>query len=267
MARDRQTAATSHRWQRRFFRWGIRNISYRWWIKPRIEGWQNIPAENPVVIMGNHIGAADPGVMISLYPGRDIVPIAKIESFEQPIMRFFVRHWGAIPVNRGEADIKALKSAFDELDRGNVVMLYAEGHRSKTGLILGQEGSAYIALKSDAYVVPAAIWGSRDFPGAWLREFKPTEITMRFGRPFRFRHEGGKLPREHFRAMTDEAMYQIAMLLPAEWRGIYSDLSKATTHFLDFDIQWTPIAPPLPTHFLGSGSLPTEARFASPEAV
>jgi hypothetical protein len=34
------------------------------------------PAENPVLIMGNHMGAADPGVMISFFPERDIVPLS-----------------------------------------------------------------------------------------------------------------------------------------------------------------------------------------------
>src|SRR5687767_3675819 len=182
----------AHRWQRRIFRWGIWNVSYRWWIKPYVEGWHNIPAENPVLIMGNHIGAADPGVMISFFPERDIVPLAKIESFEVPIMRFFVKHYGPIAVHRGEADLKALKTALDELERGNIVMLYAEGTRSRTGMIQGQEGSAYLALKSDAMVVPMGVWGSRDFPKSWIKEFKRTDIYMRFGRPFKFKHEGGK---------------------------------------------------------------------------
>jgi hypothetical protein len=35
--------------------------------------------------------------------------------------------------------------------------------------------------------------------------------------------------------MTDECMYRLAMLLPPELRGVYSDLSAATTRFLSFD--------------------------------
>jgi hypothetical protein len=34
--------------------------------------------------------------------------------------------------------------------------------------------------------------------------------------------------------MTDEAMYRIAQMLPSEWRGVYSDLSQATTEHLEF---------------------------------
>ncbi len=240
-----------YHWRRMIFRFGIWNILYRFWIKLHVEGWENIPAEGPVVMMGNHISILDPVIMISFYPDRDIVPLAKIEAFSQPILRYFVGHWGAIPVNRGEADFKALKSALEHIRQGYVVMLYAEGTRSKRGLIRGQEGSAYIALKTNAVVVPVAIWGTRDFPATWIKEFKRTEIFIRFGQPFRFRHEGGdRLPREHFRAMTDEAMYRIAALLPPQWRGVYSDLSQATTEYLDFDITWRPVSQRLPRRVL-----------------
>jgi 1-acyl-sn-glycerol-3-phosphate acyltransferase len=136
--------------------------------------------------------------------------------------------------------LKALKAAIEHLEAGDMVMLFAEGTRSRTGMIQGQEGSAYLALKTDAWVVPVAIWGSRGFPMTLFRDFKRTEVYMRFGQPFKFKHEGRKLPREHFRAMTDEAMYQISCMLPAEWRGVYSDLSNVTTHFIDYSQPWTP---------------------------
>lgn len=233
-------------WRRRLFRWGIWNLLYRFWIKLHVEGWENIPAQGPVVMMGNHISFLDPVVMISFYPDRDIVPLAKIEAFDQPIMRYFVNHWGAIPVHRGEVDLKALKSSLEHLRQGFVVMLYAEGTRSKTGLTKGQEGSAYIALKTNATIVPVATWGTRDFPFSWWRQFRRTQVYVRFGRPFRFKTEDGKLPRDKFGEMTDEAMYQIARLLPPEWRGIYADLDRATTHHLDFDVNWEPAEHTIP---------------------
>jgi hypothetical protein len=36
--------------------------------------------------------------------------------------------------------------------------------------------------------------------------------------------------------IADEIMYQMAELLPAEYRGYYSDLSKTTTNYLNFDV-------------------------------
>lgn len=232
------TGERIHGWRRQWFRVGIWNAIYRFWVKMRVEGWDNIPADGPVIMMGNHISNLDPVVMISFYPDRDIVPLAKIEAFSRPVLRYFVGHWGAIPVHRGEGDMRAIKQALDHIQQGDIVMFYAEGTRSQTGLIQGQEGSVYFALKTNATVVPVAIWGSRDFPFTWWREFRRTTVNLRFGKPFRFKHTGRKLPRDHFRDMTDEAMYRISALLPEEWRGVYGDLSQATTRFLDFGVSW-----------------------------
>jgi 1-acyl-sn-glycerol-3-phosphate acyltransferase len=236
----------SHTWQRQLMRFSVWNILYRFWININISGWENIPADGPVIMMGNHINMLDPVVMISFYPDRDIVPLAKIEAFDQPFMRYFVHHWGAIPVSRGDADLKALKQTLDTINQGKVAMFYAEGHRSKSGLIQGQEGSAYIALKTNAVVVPVAIWGTEGFPAGWLASLRRMRVQISFGRPFRFCQSNVRLPRELLRVMTDEAMYRIAELLPQQWRGVYSDHSRATTQFLDFDVTWKQVKQPIP---------------------
>ncbi|NDJ53085.1 MAG: 1-acyl-sn-glycerol-3-phosphate acyltransferase [Chloroflexi bacterium] len=235
-----------HRWRRRIFRFGIWNLLYRFWMDMHIEGWENVPRSGPLIMMGNHIAAVDPVVIIYLFTDSDIVPMAKIEAWDQPVTRYFVHHWGAISVRRGELDLTALKTAIKQVEQGDVVMLYAEGTRSTTGLLQGQEGSVYLALKTEATIVPVAIWNTHDFPQAWWRDVQRHSIYLRFGQPFKFKQEGKRLPRDQFQAMTDEAMYRISHLLPAEWRGVYSDLSAATTNHLDFDLKWEPPSQDLP---------------------
>jgi 1-acyl-sn-glycerol-3-phosphate acyltransferase len=243
-----------YHWRRTVMRWGVWQVIYRFWIRLHVHGWENIPADGPVVMMGNHINMLDPVIMVSFYPDRDIVPLAKIEAFDQPLMRYFVRHYGAIPISRGEADMSALKTAFDHLKNNYVVMLYAEGHRSKTGLIQGQEGSVYIAAKSGAAVVPVAIWGTNGFPFAWFEDFRLMDVHISFGRPFKFKTVEGKLPREDFRAMTDEAMYEIAKLLPLDWRGVYSDIPETAPNHLDFDVTWKPPEEKIPNPMVASSA-------------
>jgi 1-acyl-sn-glycerol-3-phosphate acyltransferase len=246
-----------YRWRRQLFRFGAWNLLHRFWFKVHIAGWENIPADGPVIMMGNHVSALDPAIMISFYPDRDIIPLAKIEAFQQPLQRFFVDQWGAIPINRGEADLRALKSALEHLREGYVVMLYAEGHRSKSGLIQGQEGSAYLALKTNATIVPVAIWGTREALHGLVNEFKRSPVYIRFGRPFKFKNEGDRLPRESLRQMTDEAMYRIAELLPERWRGVYSDLTHATTNHLDFNISWDTVSEQVPQWAISTNWLPS----------
>jgi 1-acyl-sn-glycerol-3-phosphate acyltransferase len=183
--------------------------------------------------------------------------MAKIEAFNQPFQRFFVNQWGAIPVNRGEADLRALKSALEHLREGYVVMLYAEGTRSKNSLLRGQEGSAYLAVKTNATVVPVATWGTREAARGWISEFKRAPVFLRFGHPFKFKTDSTRLPRESLRNMTDEAMYRIARLLPPEMRGVYSDLDNATTDHLDFNITWDAVTEQVPQWAISTGWLPT----------
>lgn len=229
-------SSKSHGWRRRIFRFGLWNVIFRFWFQMHVEGLENVPSAGPTIMMVNHISVIDPAVMISFAPsGRDIVPLAKMEAFSQPMIRYFVRHWGAIPVARGETDTRALKAALYHIRAGDVVLLFAEGTRNREGMRQGEEGSAYLALKTDAIVVPVALWGTRGFPASLWTDFRTTPVHVRFGEPFRFKNEGtGRLPRESFRAMTDEAMYRIAAMLPAEWRGIYRDLPAATTDYLEF---------------------------------
>ena len=57
--------------------------------------------------------------------------------------------------------------------------------------------------------------------------------------------------------MTDEAMYRIAALLPESLRGIYSDLSRATTDYLDFDVTWEPVSHRIPRRALVRANQPS----------
>jgi 1-acyl-sn-glycerol-3-phosphate acyltransferase len=228
-------SSKNHRWRRRIFRYGLWNVTYRFWFQMHVHGLENVPPDGPTIMMVNHISVVDPAIMISFAPsGRDIVPLAKMEAFSQPLIRYFVSHWGAIPVARGSTDTKALKSALQHIRDGDIVLLFAEGTRNREGMQQGEEGSVYLALKTNATVVPVALWGTRGFPFSLWRDFRTTPIHVCFGKPFRFRSDGAsRLPREQFRAMTDEAMYRIAAMLPPEWRGVYSDLSLATTEHLE----------------------------------
>jgi hypothetical protein len=44
--------------------------------------------------------------------------------------------------------------------------------------------------------------------------------------------EGVKVTGEIRQQIVDEMMYELAKLLPEEYRGVYSDMSKATTRFI-----------------------------------
>jgi len=244
-----QTAATStqlkvrpaydharHEPVRRVLRWLITNIGWRFLARidyGRIEGLEYLPAAGPAILMINHIAFLDPIVVLGNLP-RNIVPMAKAEVHNLPVWGLFTRLWSVIPVHREELDRRALEQALAVLAAGEVILIAPEAHRHPA-LGQGKEGVAYLAYKSGAPVIPVAVEDTPGYPtllGPWNAR-KPGAY-FRLGRPFRYKPQPGRLPRERLRLMTDEALYVLAALLPERRRGYYADLSRATTETIEF---------------------------------
>ena len=222
--------------QRRVLRKLLKVIGYNLLAKlNRVDGLENVPAEGPAIIMMNHIAFIDSLTVLHVIP-RNIIPLAKAEVYNYPLIGFIPKMWGVIPVHREEIDRRAVQQAMEVLEAGELILVAPEGTRG-SALQRGKEGVAYLAARSGAPVVPVAITGSTGFPalrpfGAW----KTPGAVVRFGRPFRYRPEYQKARRDELTKMTDEAMYILAAMLPEERRGVYHDLTLASQD----TIAWLP---------------------------
>jgi 1-acyl-sn-glycerol-3-phosphate acyltransferase len=142
-----------------------------------------VPADGPAIIAPNHFSFLD-HFFIGVYLRRKVHFMAKSQLFDKP-MQFIYTHGGVFPVRRGYGDEEAFKTAHAVLARGDIVVMYGEGGRSRTGE-LGEPkpGIGRLALESGAPVVPTAIAGSeraRD----WKRGQFP-KVTVQFGDPIQF---------------------------------------------------------------------------------
>jgi len=81
--------------------------------------------------------------------------------------------------------------------------------------------------------VPVAIEGTENYPTLIIGKNDLPSATIRVGRPFRYRDLKGRRDHDRLRMMTDEAMYILAGMLPEERRGVYSDLTQATTDTIE----------------------------------
>ncbi len=109
-----------------------------------------------------------------------------------------------------------------------------EGTRNKTGALLkAYPGVVVLSLKSNAPLIPVAHWGGEEFRSNFKR-LKRTDFHIRCGRVFYLDPHGEKVTKEIRQQMMDEAMFQLAKLLPPQYRGAYSDLDKATEKYLRF---------------------------------
>lgn len=219
--------------RRRVLHWMIRTIGFRFLVKYKgIEGLENFPRSGSAILMINHIAFVDPVIVLGSLT-RMIVPMAKVEAFNYPIWGIFPGIWRAVPVSRGEIDRKALRMALEILAAGEIILVAPEGTRSPS-LQKGKEGVAYLAAKSGSPIIPVAVEGTEGFPSIYPIGWHRPGAMVRLGSPFRFKPIEGKVNRQHLRLMTDEAMYILAAMLPAERRGVYADIKQATKHTIDF---------------------------------
>ena len=130
------------------------------------------------MICSNHIHMFDP-VFIACFTNRQISFMGKKELFDKPIIGSILKKLGAFPVDRGKGDIEALKTAIDVLKSNNVMSMFPEGTRSKTGE-MGEfkRGAALIASRAEVPIVPVKIIGNyRLFSKMELRIGEPMYPT------------------------------------------------------------------------------------------
>ncbi len=192
----------------------------------KVEGLGKLPKSGPAILVSNHFNFADPPVLTYIIPRR-VVWMAKQELFDTPGIGWLFRGFGLIPVRRFEGDLKALRKAQNALKRGHVLGMFPEGHRSAgKGLLEAEPGTAFIALRTGAPIVPVAIWGTEDIklPRDAFR-FRHNRINVRFGEPFSL-PETKRATKEQIAGGTREIMERIAALLPVKYHGAYRVLGE-----------------------------------------
>ena len=193
-----------------------------------------VPEAGPLILAGNHIGSLEVPVLLTHLQPRVIYGLAKVETWDNKFMAWLFDLWNGIPVRRGEADMDAIRACLDVLKSGNILAIAPEGTRSNDGhLLRGQPGTALIALRSNAPILPMAHWGGEYFNGN-LKKLKRTDFHFRVGKPFYLDPKGQKVDGKMRQDMADEIMCQIAALMPKEYRGLYADCSTQPKylHFL-----------------------------------
>jgi 1-acyl-sn-glycerol-3-phosphate acyltransferase len=144
---------------------------------------QNVPADGPAIICPNHFSFMD-HFFVAVYLRRKVQFMAKSQLFKRPL-QFIFTHGGVFPVRRGHHDEEAFKTAHAVLARGGLVVMYAEGGRSRSGeLGKPRRGLGQLALEAGVPVVPTAIVGSEGVRN-WKRLRFP-KVTVQYDEPLRF---------------------------------------------------------------------------------
>jgi 1-acyl-sn-glycerol-3-phosphate acyltransferase len=195
---------------------------------------KKVPLKGPLVIISNHVNFLEAPVLYTHLLPREMTALAKIESWDNPGKRFLFNLWKIIPIRRGEADMSAYRASLDAINAGKILVIAPEGTRSFTGkLQKGLPGTALIAVRTGAPIIPIAFYGSENF---WdnLKHFKRSPFHIRVGKIFKINLPANGLNKDNRDQVIDECMQQLAILLPEEYRGAYLETAGNTPELLTF---------------------------------
>ncbi len=193
-----------------------------------------VPHHGPLIVVANHINFLDAPVLFSRVHPRRVTGFVKAETWQNPALAFLFDAWKTIPLKRGEADVGAFREGLAALQDGAILAVAPEGTRSGHGrLQVGRPGVVLLALHSAAPVLPLVYYGPERFRDN-ARHLRRTDFRIVVGQPFYLDAGGVKVTHDVRRAMVDEMMYQIAALLPPDYRGVYAAVDSATERYLRF---------------------------------
>ncbi len=182
-----------------FFRLKVHNI-------------ENFPKEGGAIVAANHKSNWD-GVLCAALMPRRIFFMAKQELFSNSLFAKVMKWAGAFPVNRGAADVGAIKNAMKIIKNGECIAIFPEGTRVKEGETREiKSGVAMIAEKTKAPVVPIAIKGKYGF----LRK-----IEIFVGEPIYVKSEdGSKLSHDEIYEFSKQIMVGVLKVAGENVEGL-----------------------------------------------
>lgn len=173
---------------RRWVYWPARAVIdplCRTWLRARAVGMEHVPREGALILASNHRSFLDPFLLCKARR-RPLYFVAKREAFRHRLYGWLLNSVGAFPVARGERDEEALATARAVLARGEVLAIFPEGTRVRSGpLGRPRPGIGALAMETGAPVVPVALVNSEHVRRGWrIRRVRVTGLAgpaLRFG--------------------------------------------------------------------------------------
>lgn len=163
----------------------------------KVKGLENAPREGNFILVANHQSHLDHIATAYICIPRRFHMIGQVDRYNTGLVRvfrdliYFIT--GVIPLNREieESKKKAIEEAIKILKMGDILIIYPEGTRSRTGQIQeGKCGVAKIFLKTGIPILPVGIKSAFELlpPGRNFPKIKRS-IEVNIGKPLYFKEE------------------------------------------------------------------------------
>lgn len=171
----------------------------------RAIGRENLP-EGGALVCANHTKASDPFFIVFAFGLKNrVCAMAKAELLRVPIIGPLLHKAGVFGIDRGKADVGAIKTAMKLLKSGEKLIMFPEGtrkeeegtdHEAKTGV-------AMLALRTGVPIVPVYIPGKKKW-------FGRTPVVI--GEPYYPQAASKRATPEEHQAIADDLMARIFAL-------------------------------------------------------
>jgi len=202
----------------RIFYWFVKALAWptvRVYLRFRRHGIDGVPARGACIVVANHASYLDAICLGSACPRRLRFLISH-DIYSLLRLRWFYFMMGAIPLRTAGSDTRALRAALEVLKAGGAVGIFPEGQRMKDGALgEGKLGVAFLASRSGAPVVPAAIVGAHKAMPVGAAIPRPHRVRVFFGRPIPFRSGGERARKEELMDFANTLMATIASMVEA----------------------------------------------------
>lgn len=170
----------------------------------RAVGRENIP-KGAVIICPNHTRASDPFFVLFAFGRKHTMrAMAKAEVMRLPVVGWLLGKAGVFGVDRGAADVNAVKTALRFLKQGDKLLMFPEGTRVEEGEnVEAKTGAAMFSVRTGTPILPVYIPAKKNW-------FRPTTVVI--GQPFLPQVAGRRGTSEEYRAIADDLMERIRAL-------------------------------------------------------
>lgn len=194
-----------------------------------VTGLECVPPYGPLIVISNHLSYNDPSVLFVSLP-RSLNYLGKVELFSSPIKRTIMGWVSVFPLDRTGNGIDGMRTALSLLAQDRALVIFPEGRISlDKALEQAKGGAAFLAIKSQAPILPVGISGTEKF-SPWRMLFPFRRYRVNIGPPFTPPVLEGRIGREAINGVSDMMMNRIAVLLPEEYRGVYALTQREGRH-------------------------------------